>query len=205
MLYRTAVLPATLELLKNIMAKPALSGFYLAGGTSLALQIGHRLSVDLDFFGNRPFEAQEILDEIHDLAPVSMMSQNKNILVLNIREVKVDFVNYRYPIIAPPMQEDGLRLLSKQDIGAMKLTAVAGRGRKRDFYDLYFLLQQYSLSELMRFYLQKFDDGSEFMVVRSLTYFEDADQDEEVTLLKRKVGWDVVKKAITRQVKKYYK
>ncbi|TAK35720.1 MAG: hypothetical protein EPO28_14320 [Saprospiraceae bacterium] len=205
MLHRTAALPATLELLKNIMAKPALSGFYLAGGTSLALQTGHRLSRDLDFFGKRPFEAQEILDEMHGLGPVSLMSQSKNILILNVREVKVDFVNYRYPVIAPPVEEAGMRLLSTQDIGAMKLAAVAGRGRKRDFYDLYFLLQQYSLPELMRFYLQKFDDGSEFMVVRSLTYFEDASQDEEVTLLKGKVKWDAVKMAISREVKKHYR
>ncbi|MEK7256961.1 MAG: nucleotidyl transferase AbiEii/AbiGii toxin family protein, partial [Bacteroidota bacterium] len=111
MLHRTAVLPATLELLKNIMAKPELSGFYLAGGTSLALQIGHRLSVDLDLFGKRPFEAQEILDEMHDLAPVSIMSQSKNILVLDVQGVKVDFVNYRYPLIAPAVEEEGLRLL----------------------------------------------------------------------------------------------
>ncbi len=205
MLHRTAVLPATLELLKNIMAKPELSGFYLAGGTSLALQIGHRLSVDLDLFGKRPFEAQEILDEMHDLAPVSIMSQSKNILVLDVQGVKVDFVNYRYPLIAPAVEEEGLRLLSIQDIGAMKLTAVAGRGRKRDFYDLYFLLKRYSLPELMQFYLKKFDDGSEFMVVRSLTYFDDAEQDEKVTLLKGVVKWDIVKKAIASEVKKYYK
>jgi predicted nucleotidyltransferase component of viral defense system len=204
MLHREAVLPSTLELLKGIMAKSDLSGFHLAGGTSLALQIGHRVSVDLDFFGNRPFEALEILDELQEFAPVSVMSQSKNILVLNVQEVKVDFVNYRYPLISPILEEDGIRLFSPPDIGAMKLTAIAGRGRKRDFFDLYFLLRQYSLPEIMKFYLQKFNDGSEFMVVRSLTYFEDADQDEDVILLKERVTWEQVKKVISNAVRKHY-
>ncbi len=87
----------------------------------------------------------------------------------------------------------------------MKLTAIAGRGRKRDFYDLFFLLRKYSLPELMRFYNEKFEDGSEFKVVRSLTYFEDADQDEDVQLLQEKVEWKEVKKAILHEVKQHYR
>jgi len=187
------------------MAKPALSGFYLAGGTSLALQIGHRVSVDLDLFGHRPFQAQEILDELSDLAPLSMMAQSKNILILNVKGVKVDFVNYKYPLVSDPLLSKGIRLLDLPDIGAMKLAAIAGRGRKRDFYDLFFLLRQYKLPELMHFYHQKFEDGSEFMVARSLTYFNDADQDDNVVLLGEKVKWENVKKSILGEVSKYYR
>jgi Nucleotidyl transferase AbiEii toxin, Type IV TA system len=205
MLHRATVHPATLELLNNIMAKPALSGFYLAGGTSLALQIGHRVSVDLDLFGHRPFETQEILDELSDLAPLSIMAQSKNILILDVQGVKVDFVNYRYQLVAEPLLLEGLRLLTLPDIGAMKLAAIAGRGRKRDFYDLFFLLRQYSLDELMGFYLKKFDDGSEFMVARSLVYFEDADQDDEIKLLGKPIKWETVKETIQQLVKEKYK
>ncbi|MCB0597224.1 MAG: nucleotidyl transferase AbiEii/AbiGii toxin family protein [Lewinellaceae bacterium] len=187
------------------MEKPALLGFCLAGGTSLALQIGHRVSVDLDFFGHRPFETQEILDELHDLAPLSIMSQSKNILVLNVQSVKVDFVNYRYPLISAPIETEGLRLLTVPDIGAMKLAAIAGRGRKRDFIDLFFILRQYSLDELVGFYLKKFDDGSEFMVARSLAYFEDADEDDDVILLGEKIKWEFVKKVIREEIRKKYK
>lgn len=205
MLYRTTILPATLDLLKEIMAIPALSDFYLAGGTSLALQIGHGLSVDLEFFGQRPFIAQELLDELHDLGPITIMHQSKSILVLNIREIKVDFVNYRYAMIYDPIQIEGIRLVSVQDIAAMKLAAIAGRGKKRDFYDLFFLLQKYSLPELMRFYFQKYEEGSEFLVTRSLTYFEDADLDEDVVLVSKQIGWNGVKEIITAEVKKYYR
>ncbi|MCB0588923.1 MAG: nucleotidyl transferase AbiEii/AbiGii toxin family protein [Phaeodactylibacter sp.] len=205
MLYRTAVHPATLELLKTILKKPALSGFCLAGGTSLALQIGHRVSVDLDLFGHRPFETQEILDELHPLSPLSIMSQSKNILVLNVQGVKVDFVNYRYPLISDPLKTEGLRLLAIPDIAAMKLAAIAGRGRKRDFYDLFFILRLYSLDDLISFYLRKFDDGSELMVARSLVYFEDADEDEEVILLEEKIRWESVKRLIREEVRKKYR
>lgn len=204
MFYREAVFPGTLELLKKIMAKPALTGFNLAEGTSLALQIGHRLSVDLDLFGIRPFEAQEILDELHDLEPVNILSQSKNIFVLNVGDVKVDFVNYRYPLISAITEMEGIRLVSIPDIGAMKLAAIAGRGRKRDFYDLVFLLRQYSLPELMEFYHRKFDDGSEFAVIRSMTYFEDADMDDNVLMIKEDLKWSDVKNVLSAEVKKYY-
>lgn len=171
----------------------------------MALQIGHRVSVDLDFFGHRPFETQEILDELSNLAPLSIMTQSKHILILNVQGVKVDFVNYRYPLVAAPLLLEGLRLLTLPDIGAMKLAAIAGRGRKRDFYDLYFLLRQYSLDELMGFYLEKYDDGSEFMVARSLVYFEDADHDDDIKLLGRQIKWETVKKTIQQLVKEKYK
>lgn len=81
MLHHATIHPNTLELLKNIMAIPELAGFNLAGGTSLALQIGHRISVDLDFFGSRAFEAVEILDLLADFTPINIVSQAKNILI----------------------------------------------------------------------------------------------------------------------------
>ena len=204
MLHRNAVLPETMELLTGIMSKDALSGFYLAGGTALALQIGHRISVDLDLFGRRPFEPQDILDELKDYKPVSIMAQSKNILILNVKGVKVDFVNYNYPLIQAPKEIEGLRLLSIQDIAAMKLSAIAGRGRKRDFYDLFFLLQKFSLDELIGSYLKKYKEGSELMIVRSLVYFEDAEEDDEPKLLNINFDWPSIKHKIQQEVKKKY-
>jgi Nucleotidyl transferase AbiEii toxin, Type IV TA system len=201
MLHLETVFPATWELLKNLMSIPELAEFNLAGGTSLSLQIGHRLSVDLDFFGKRPFESQEILDLVHPFGTVKMMSQRRNILVLDINGVKVDFVNYSYLPIEPVLHQTGIRLLGLPDIAAMKLAAIAGRGRKRDFIDLFFLLKNYKLAELLTFYNRKFPDGSEFMVVKSLTYFEDADQDENPKML-QKLDWQKVKNTIQKEVKK---
>lgn len=204
MLQRKAVAPATLELLNRICSITELNDFYLAGGTSLALQIGHRLSFDLDFFGNREFQTQEIIDLLANEKSITILSQRKNILILNINNIKVDFVNYHYPHIGNPILSENIRLLSLEDIAAMKLAAIAGRGRKRDFYDLYFLLQRYSLRSLVDFYKKKFEDGSELMVARSLTFFEDADTDEGPVLLGNNVEWSKIKKHISEEVRGEY-
>ena len=203
MLHRKTVAASTLDILKQIIEIPVLFAFNLAGGTSLALQIGHRLSYDLDFFGQRPFETQEILDLLKPVGQVRILSQSKNILILNVEGVKVDFVNYTYPLINQVLHTEGLRLLDLPDIAAMKLAAIAGRGRKRDFMDIYFLLKKYKLSQLFDFYNAKFQDGSIFMVSRSLIYFDDADKDEEPILFKN-VEWYKVKETMLKEVQKLY-
>lgn len=204
MLQHHTVEPRTLGLLKKIMAIPELSGFNLAGGTALALQIGHRISVDLDFFGARPFEKDEILSLLEDVGEPYILQHSRNILILNIHGVKVDFVNYKYPWLREIKLEDGIRLVSLPDIGAMKLGAITGRGKKRDFTDVYFLLKQYKLAELLSFYRDKYPDGNEFLVLRSLTYFEDAEEDEEPELL-FEAAWPDVKKTIEEEVRKILK
>jgi hypothetical protein len=203
MLYTNTVFERTLELLRGLMTVPELNGFNLAGGTSLALQIGHRISYELDMFGARPFEKDEILDLISPLGNHRLLHQTKNILVLDVDGIKVDFVNYKYPLLQDVRLESDIRLVSLADVGAMKLAAITGRGRKRDFTDLYFLLKTYSLSQLMAFYNEKYQDGNEFLVARSLTYFDDADRDEDLQLLK-KADWHKVKVTIDKAVQKMY-
>jgi predicted nucleotidyltransferase component of viral defense system len=204
MLHYKTVAPGTLQLLKSISAVPGLAGFSLAGGTALSLQLGHRISVDIDFFGDRPFSTDEILDLLSGQRPLTIVSQSKNILILNIQNVKVDFVNYRYPLIKNYLVDDSIRLLAMEDIAAMKLAAIAGRGRKRDFCDIYFLLQKFTLMQMVGFYNQKYDDGSEMMVARSLTFFDDANADEDPRVLNQKFDWEVVQRKILLEVKKIF-
>ena len=181
------------------MAIPELSGFQLAGGTALALQIGHRRSVDLDLFGARPIDKDEIVPLLESIGNLHILQHTRNILILNINGVKVDFVNYKYPWLRDIKQEEGIRLVSLADIGAMKLGAISGRGKKRDFTDLYFLLKQFTLPELLGFYREKYQDGNEFLVLRSLTYFDDAEEDKELELFE-KAAWTEVKKTIEKEV-----
>ena len=204
MLYQQAVAAGTFRLLESICSIPQLSGFNLAGGTALSLQIGHRISVDLDFFGNREFSTDEILDLLTGEKPISIISQNKNILILNVKNVKVDFVNYHYPLISQPIEAGAVRLLAMADIAAMKLAAVAGRGRQRDFYDIYFLLKEFSLKQMIDFYNKKYEDGSEMMVARSLTFFDDADVDETPRVINHKISWEEIKGTISNEVRKLY-
>ena len=204
MLQLSAVHPHTLGLLKRLMALEGLRDFTLVGGTALALQIGHRLSVDLDFFGQTQLTGEEILSIIKDFEGVRAMSSSKSINIMSIQGVKVDFVNYRYPFIVDVIHTDGVRLAGLPDIAAMKLNAVVGRGKKRDFFDLYFLLERFTMEELIGYYEAKYTDGSIFMVARSLTYFEEAEEDEAPELFDKKVTWSRVKKRLIDESRRVF-
>lgn len=166
--------------------------FNLAGGTSLALQIGHRQSIDIDLFGSAEIDEPSILSTLGTFGETILLKRTPNILICTVAGVKLDLVNYSYPLIHPPAIEDGIRLLTQPDIGAMKLNAIAGRGSRKDFIDLYFLLKTHSIEELLTFYKAKYNDGSEFMILKSLTYFDDADSDIQ-PLMFEDVDWNTVK------------
>jgi len=201
MLQRKAKSAKTLDILTRINNIPELEPFYLAGGTALALQIGHRISYDLDFFCNCKIENENILEAITVLKPFQLLSQSKNILVINIRNQKVGFVKYPYEMINSINDEGGFRFASTEDIAAMKLAAITGRGRKRDFTDIYYLLQRYSLEQMLELYSKKYPEGNRLMVLRSMTYFEDAEPDPMSKLLSEKVHWSDIKKCISEKVR----
>ena len=199
--FRTIV-PHTLELLKHLMAAPYLQGYRLVGGTSLALQYGHRSSVDLDMFGDVPDDDQALLEILEGFGKVQGQKTSKYIKTFVVDNIKVDFVNYsHYPWIDDAVAEDGLRLASPKDIAAMKIGAIEGRGSKKDFFDLYFLLQHYTLEEMLGFYVQKYPQYSMFRVRMSLTYFEDAEKQENPKLFEN-VNWETVKESIADAVRK---
>ncbi len=171
----------------------AFSELRLAGGTALALQIGHRESVDIDLFGKIDFEGQE--KNIGFAGNIEFLKKSKNINILSIDNIKLDIVNYRYPWISPAKKEGNYRLASVKDIGAMKLNAISGRGTKKDFIDLFYLLKLYSINDLFDFYTEKFDDGNLFLVKKSLTYFDDAEP-EPMPVMKEKIKWEEIKEYI---------
>lgn len=201
MLQTQTVAPELMELLKFVMNSEVFDGFFLVGGTALALQIGHRESVDLDFFGNLEIDSDLFRQEISNYGKFNIIKQSKNILITDIGSIKTDFVNYSYPMIEKPVVADGLRLASIQDIAAMKLNAISGRGSRKDFIDIFFLLKEFSLNEMMNFYLKKYDDGSKFLVIKSLSYFEDAEEYEMPKMFKD-FDWEHCKKQILNELNK---
>lgn len=201
MLQTQTIRPELLELLKKIMSSELFKNFNLVGGTSLALQIGHRFSIDIDMFGNSEIDELEFIEELSNFGTVLVLKKSKNIIIFSINGVKVDFVNYKYPLLEELITEENIRLVSDRDIAAMKLNAIAGRGSRKDFIDLYFLLKKYSLKELLDFYKKKYLDGSEFMVLKSLTYFEDAET-EEIPIMFEPIDWDKIKQAIITEEQK---
>ncbi len=200
MLYYTTIQPATLELLKNLQKIEAFSNLRLAGGTALALQIGHRKSIDLDFFGRIDFENIDTNEILGQFSSIEFLQKSKNINILEINNIKVDFVNYTYPWLQEKVIEDGLIMAHQEDIAAMKIAAITGRGSKKDFIDFYFLLQTYSLQQILGFYNQKYFDASSYLALKSLTYFEDAEQEPSPQMIS-KISWDTVKLTIKNQVK----
>lgn len=201
MLQTQTVVPNLLELLKKIMNEKLFENYFLVGETALALQIGHRNSIDIDLFGDNEISEDEFINKLGEFGKVIVTQSTKNILIAKIEGVKVDFVNYVYPLLSNPIQMDSIRMLSKADIAAMKLNAIAGRGSKKDFIDLYFLLKEFSLKEIMNFYNEKYHDGSEFMALKSLVYFDDADMQPQPKML-IDFDWDECKKYILKETKK---
>ena len=195
MLYLSTVESTTLELLKRLQQLPVLSNTRLVGGTALALQLGHRKSIDLDFFGQINVNSQELREALQTLGMLTVLSDSKNIHIYVLNGVKIDIVNYTYPWIDDVVCKDGIRLASPKDIAAMKITAIEGRGTKKDFVDIYFLLKTYSLNNILDFYAQKYSDSSSFMAMKSLAYFEDAEE-EPMPYMFVDVSWDEIKRSI---------
>ena len=202
MLSYQTVEPHTLELLRKLMEAPLLRQARLVGGSALALQYGHRSSVDLDFFGNIEASTEELTQVLGQVGVVTLFGQSKMIKGFAIDGVRIDIVNYTYPWLEEAIIEDGLRLASPADIAAMKVYAIENRGSRKDFIDMYFLLKHYSLDEILSFYKQKYPEHSEFVALRSLTYFEDA---ESFAMPKMLVDfdWEELKLSIIASVNKY--
>jgi len=210
MLQYRAVNTSTLELLKILMQYKSLDNFFLVGGTALALHLGHRVSIDLDLFFNKDFETSDIFQELHnDIEFKAIMQKEKNSMIINARKknsssefVKIDFVKYSYPLINKLIEIDGLRLLSIEDIIAMKLSAVANRGAKKDFFDIYELLKKYSISDMLILFSKKFPETEHFQILKSLTYFDDAETEFDPISLNN-TSWEQVKMVIKDKVNDY--
>ena len=203
MLHLSTIETPTLELLMQLMQRPAFQNMRLAGGTALALQIGHRKSVDLDLFGSVDFETLDWQEVFADFDSVIPIKRSKNINVFAINSIKVDFVNYNYPWLNNILLEKNIRMASLSDIAAMKLAAITGRGSKKDFVDIYFLLERFTLDQLLEFYQEKYRDGSSFLVLKSLSWFEDADKDTDLNMI-ADISWEFIKQEISKQLQNYF-
>ena len=193
----------TYSLLQELSGLDFLNDFSLAGGTSLALQLGHRISIDLDFFTLVEFDPEELLDQLRQSYKINNASLSTNTLSLYIRSnkknIKVEFLRHNYKLLKKIQIVNNIRLYAIEDIAAMKLNAVANRGSKKDFYDIYQLLHKFSITELLDLFKEKYKSSNAFTVIKSLNYFEDADMEPDPMSL-IDVDWNIIKKRLSKEV-----
>jgi hypothetical protein len=204
MLQTNTVYPRTLAILRQVMQMPEFQAFNLVSGTSLALQIGHRISIDLDLFTHQDYDDTPILEALQTIGDLEILINKPPFLQLRLDEVKMDFLKFPYAFVQEYVEIEGVRLVSIENIAVMKLLAISRRGVKKDFYDLYFILERYTMTEIVVLFKEKLPNVDMFHILKSLSYFGDADPDPDPKMF-IKVSWATVKKTIISKTQTYLK
>ena len=206
MLHDETVLPGTFTLLKELSKLDSFQKFSLVGGTALSLRYGHRHSEDLDFFSNESFDRQLIIEELIKIYSNQFIHQEtgfKKSLFCSIKDVKVDVVYYPHPLIRPLINEDDIIFYSDEDIAAMKIQAILGRGKKKDFWDLALLLEKHGLGNIIDWHTEKFPNQMLLISIpQTITYFDDANLSQDPICLLG-LSWEDVKNKIRSAVRDY--
>jgi hypothetical protein len=193
--------------LDTIARTPLAARFYLAGGTAAALHLGHRLSHDLDFFSGKEFDPALPRRTLAPLGNLSIDQESEDTFLGTFNGVRLGFFLYPYRLLEATTDYQGVSLAGLPDIAAMKLEAIAGRGKKRDFIDLYFICRgAFSLSQIMALFEQKFEgvQYSKVHLLKSLTYFADAEEDEMPYMLEQ-TSWEAVKRFLESEARNLYR
>ena len=204
MLFLNAIEPETFSLLKRLQVLPALVETRLVGGTALALQLGHRISVDLDIFGKWDY-SEDLGDAFSVIGRTEKESGTPNgrMSFFYIDGVKVDCVAYdMYEWLEPPVEQEGVRLAGIKDNAAMKVNAITNRGTRKDFVDLARLLDDYSLDDIFGWYRAKYPEANPALALRSLSYFVDAETMPMPRMLVP-FDWEEAKKNVCTAVRKF--
>lgn len=206
MLHTETVEPRTFSLLKKLMGMTVLEPFSLVGGTALSLRYGHRSSIDLDLFFHEKFDQPGILAELESAFGDQFEYKHQHThfgIFCFIDGIKVDFVYFPHHLIKPIEIIEEIRFYSNADIAAMKIQAILGRAKKKDFWDLFELLQNYSLQEIINWHQQKYPSQMLLISIpHAITYFVDADESETPVSFKKQT-WNLVQKGIQKAVRDY--
>ena len=193
MLYKETIEPKTLELLIDLQKEPLLSTFNLVGGTALALHLGHRKSIDLDFFTSESFDLEEVKMMLIKKYDFKVSYSRSQTLKGFINGVKVDFIKFDYPHLHNCDIIEEVRIESIPDIIAMKLLSITDNGsRIKDFIDIAYLSSWFSLEEMLQFFIRKITNSNIMMPIKALTYFDDIDFNESIVMLNNDFDWNKI-------------
>jgi len=193
-MFEGALAPGMLSVIGRLTEDPySTRGFRLAGGTALALHFGHRRSVDLDFFSTEPFVEEIVVGGLLAAGGTIVAREERTVHAL-VEGVKCSFFGYPYRWISSGIPFHGIELAGVPDIAAMKVVAIAQRGTKKDFFDLYEILRGISIQEVKTWFLEKYGDRRVncYHVVRSLVFFEEAEGEPDPVSLNG-TTWEEVK------------
>lgn len=196
--------PDTFSLIQNLQKIAFLKEFYLVGGTSLALQIGHRNSIDIDLFTQNSFSVEALKTELLKHFDLQVTYEFENTLMCFINNIKVDFISHKYDFVKEPITEEGITFLSKEDISAMKYNVIVQSGKRlKDFIDVYFLLNYFSIDEMSWFYKTKYPHMNRLIPLRALVYFDEINLEIDPPKLKKTLSLSKIKKRINEAVLQY--
>ncbi|MCX6816256.1 MAG: nucleotidyl transferase AbiEii/AbiGii toxin family protein [Candidatus Beckwithbacteria bacterium] len=205
-MFANTLSPDTLRGIKLIGQGKWLDFAYLAGGTALALRLGHRQSVDLDFFTPKKFDEQVILMQLKQTGRFESKTVAWRTVIGDFFKVSFSLFYYEYSVLDKTDDFFGIKIASLKDIAAMKIHAIEDRGSKRDFVDLFFLTKTFSLREMLNFYGQKYHclEKHKLFILKGMNYFEDAES-EKMRPMFKEVDWDKLKQYFQNQVKQLAK
>jgi hypothetical protein len=182
--HRTAI-----EKIKNFIDE---GEFYLAGGTAVYYYLKHRESIDLDFFTKKKFDFRDFKKIFENF---NVLFLSKDTVYLEIDEIKFSFFYYPYELLKPLLKFDIIRIASLEDILCMKVLAIIQRGSKKDFVDAYFIMNEIKIKpqQLIEMFSKKYGKINSLIIHKALAFFEDADKELELKMIK-KVSWNEIKK-----------
>jgi predicted nucleotidyltransferase component of viral defense system len=202
MLHLSTIDTKVFKLLKEVFTIPEIKKkFGLAGGTSLALQIGHRKSIDLDIFSPEKISVDETenLLAAHKSWKYEPIGKLQTMLFCHINSIKCDFVNEPFALLNPFNEEQGVSFYSLADIAAMKMHTICGRGKKKDFFDVYVLIELFGWQQMLKWFELKYGNSQLFFLWKSISYFEDAEEDVDIIGFPPYTkNWDEVKEYIKK-------
>lgn len=198
--------PAAVKVLKALKGAVQARKCVLAGGTAVALHLGHRRSIDFDFFSELPFSSDRLFREIRPAGrDVQTLQEEEGTLTVLVDDVKVSFFHTPYPFVEKKSVLFGIPVASLIDIASMKILAITQRGARRDFVDLYFILQDVPFARIAQNMMSRFgpDRVNPVVIGKALAYFGDADSDPEPVYPGKRTDWKIVKKYFTNHVQQF--
>lgn len=204
MLHLETVTPTLLKIIQTICSEPFFDKFRLVGGTGLSLQLGHRQSVDADFFSNEAYSQEDAIKILsHILPSFIVLKKSAHGMALMYEGVKLDIYTWGVPFLLPSIEIEDIRIADLADIAALKLEAIINRKEEKDFRDIHALLQRFSLSELLRFFHQRYPHHSIRVPIDHLMAASFVERDRSIELIKP-IEWSEVTAEIEASIRDFY-